>query len=109
MLLKTWQLEVQVAQAAFLAQVSLKPGVQITFNIVTWHVLPVERSAWPLSEPLPAHIPDFANLTIHQVFVVLDGVHDAVTGLTESIECSKSIIAEYQQVILEEKNNVQIV
>ena len=47
-------------------------------------------------------------MAIHQVSVVLDGVRDAVSGITESIECSQATISGYHQVVLEERHNVQI-
>ena len=72
-------------------------------------VLPATAHGRPPSKPIPACIADFANIMVHQVSAVLDGVRDAVSGLTESIESSQSMISGYQQVILEEKDNVRIV
>ena len=47
-------------------------------------------------------------MAIHQVSVVLDGIRDAVSGLTESIECSQATISGYHHVVLEERQNVRI-
>jgi hypothetical protein len=43
------------------------------------------------------------------VAIVLDGVQDAVSRLTETIEQSQATISAFQGAILEEKNNVHIV
>jgi hypothetical protein len=71
-------------------------------------VTPVATAGRPQSELIPAHIPEFTRMAISQVSVVLDGVRDAVSGLTESIECSQATISAYQEVVLEEKHSVKI-
>ena len=63
----------------------------------------------PNVEPRPANIHDFSRLTAHDVAVVLDGVRDAVSGLTETIEVSQATVSAYQGAILEEKDNVRII
>ena len=63
----------------------------------------------PSAEPIPATIHEVATLTAHDVAIVLDGIRDAVSGLTETIKASQATISAYQSTILEEKNNVVIV
>lgn len=72
-------------------------------------VTPVQPASEPSTEPIPATIHEIATLTAHDVAIVLDGIRDAVSGLTETIEVSQAAVSAYQSAILEEKNNVVIV
>ena len=40
--------------------------------------------------------------------MVLDGLRDAISGMTESIESSQAVIASYQGLIVEEAHGVEI-
>ena len=64
---------------------------------------------WPITRPIRATIQNVITLTAHNVATVLDGVRDAVSGLTETIEGSQATVAAYQGAILEQKENVVIV
>jgi hypothetical protein len=72
-------------------------------------VTPLQPADSPATEPIPATIHNVTTLTAHDVAIALDGIRDAVSGLTETIEVSQATVSAYQSAILEEKHNVVIV
>lgn len=74
-----------------------------------WKVTPLRPADWPATEPMPATIHNVTTPTAHDVATVLDGIRDAVSGLTETIEVSQATVSAYQTAILEEDHNVVIV